>query len=469
VLIAKLAFRGLIRHRMRTFFTLGAIAIGTFFLLVFMAFSEGGLGDMVELAVRQGTSGHVVVQAKGYGRTAAMDLLVERGDEIRRQIKERMPEARVVLRVFGGGMAASASDSVGVQFAGVEPGLESRVSELARKVRQGVYLGARPSEVDAAERRLRQIEPGPTAVGVAEPKPIVPDDPQPPGGTIQPLPSKTPGVLWCARPAPRGTQGPRPVVIGTQLAQTLRLGLCDKLVIRAQGLGAQEEGHFRIVGLFQTGSLDLDGFFAQIHLADAQRLLSLENGVHQVAVMLGSAKEATEAVRTIGKALGHDESLEVLSWDEAMPQMAEFVMFKAVSGWVFIAVVILIVAIGVANTVLMSVMERTREFGVIRAMGSGPGRIFALVLTEGAMIGAFGALAGLALALPMLHYLSTTGIVYDKPVEAAGVAIQAVKAHATPLSIAFGCVVVFVITLLSAVPPAIRAARLRMLDALYRG
>lgn len=450
MLIAKLALRGLRRHRLRTLFTLGAISVGTFFLLVFMAFSEGGLEGMVELAVRQGTAGHVVVQAKGYGRTAALDLLVERSDDLRRQIEAQVPGARVVRRVFGGGMAASASDSVGIQFAGVEPRREEAFSELARRIRKGVYLGAQVAVVEAAERRLGRIEPRPTPVGEGAP----------PSGA---------GPLWCARPARPGEQAPRPVVLGVQLAQTLRLGLCDKLVIRAQGLGAQEEGHFRIVGLFQTGSLDIDGFFAQILLDDAQRLLALDQGVHQAAVMLGGIGESERAASAIRHALRGDESLEILTWREAMPQMAEFVQFKAVSGWVFVAVVILIVAIGVANTVLMSVMERTRELGVMRALGAGPGRIFGLVVAEGALLGLFGALLGFAFAMPMLHYLSTTGIQYEKPVEAAGVAIQSVKAHAEPLSLLLGCVGVFLVTVVSSVAPALRAARLRMLDALYRG
>jgi ABC-type lipoprotein release transport system permease subunit len=183
--------------------------------------------------------------------------------------------------------------------------------------------------------------------------------------------------------------------------------------------------------------------------------------------MLDGIAAAERAGKRLRRAFAGDDSLEILTWDQAMPEMAEFVWFKAVSGWVFVAVVILIVAIGVANTVFMSVMERTREFGVMRALGAGPGRIFGLVLAEGVLLGLLGVLIGLALATPMLHYLANTGIRYEKPVEVTGVAIDAVRAKATPHTLLLGCLGVLFVAVLASVFPALRAARLRVLKALH--
>lgn len=433
MLTLKLAFRGLWRHRMRTLFTLIAVAFGHLFLLVSVSLSEGGLMEMVEIAIRQGTAGHVVVQAEGYQKSAAVELIVEDGEAVRKTIRRRLKRGQLLLRAFGGGLVSSASDSVGIRFTGVEPQRERRVSELARRLNRGVYLGATSEQIDDAEKRLKKKD-----------------------------------VLSCARPAAAGDAAPHQVVIGAQLAKTLRVDLCDGITLQAQGLGAQEQLKLRVVGVFYTGNQNLDGYYANITLTDARRLLRLGEGVHQVAVILPSQKGSVAAARTVRESLGTDTSLDVLTWDKAMPEMAEFIGMKKSSGFVFIFIVVIILAIGVLNTVLMSVMERVREFGVMRALGAGPERILALVLTEGALLGAIGVAAGVVLSLPLIHYLETTGIVYPKPMEAAGVSIQAFKAKLELGTLITYSVGLFLTTVLASLIPALRAARVHVLKAVHQ-
>ena len=429
MLTIKLAFRGLWRHRMRTLFTLSAIAFGHMFFLVFMSMSDGGLGEMVELAIRQGSAGHVVVQAKGYQKARAVELLVPDGEAVRRTINKSVGKGVVVRRVFGGGLARSSSGSVGVFFAGVEPARERKVSQLAKAVKRGVYLNANVATIKKAEKK--------------------------------------PGELWCALPPKPGMAAVKQVLVGEQLARTLKLGLCDKMVLNAQGLGDRKRVELRIVGMFRIGSDQLDAFFMQISIDVGQWLLHLNGGVHQVALIIDSAENAHAARDKMKSAIGQGDALEILAWDEAMPEMAEFVWFKKVSGFVFIGIVIFIVAIGVLNTVFMSVMERTREIGVMRALGTKPGLVLRLVLAEGAVLGVLGVGLGIIFAYPILYYLEHVGIVYPKPVEAAGVTIAAFKGKLYTSSLVHGSLAVFLITVLAAVPPAIRAARIRVLRALH--
>ncbi len=429
MLTIKMAFRGLWRHRMRTVFTLSAIAFGHMFLLVFMSMSEGGLAEMVELAIRQGSAGHVVVQAKGYQKSRAVELLVPDGETVRRSMEKSVGKGTVVRRVFGGGLARSSSGSVGVFFAGVEPAREIKVSQLAKAVKHGVYLNSDLAAIKKAEKK--------------------------------------PGELWCARPTKPGMTAVKQVMVGAELAKTLKLGLCDKMVLNAQGLGDRKRVELRIVGMFRIGSDQLDAFFMQIPIEVAQWLLHLNQAVHQVALIIDSADGAHAARDRVKSALGQPDSLEILAWDEAMPEMAEFVWFKMVSGYVFIAIVIFIVAIGVLNTVFMSVMERTREIGVMRALGTRPTSVMAQVLAEGAVLGLLGVGLGILIAWPILHYLETTGIVYPEPVEAVGVTIAAFKGKLHTSSLIVGSVIVFLITVMASVPPAIRAARIEVLRAIH--
>ena len=446
MLTLKLAFRGLWRHRMRTMFTLIAVAFGHLFLLVTVSLSEGGLMEMVEIAIRQGTAGHVVVQAEGYQKTAAVELVVEDGAAVRKRIRTRLPQGRILLRVFGGGLASTASDSIGIRFTGVEPRREGQVSVLAKHLIRGVYLDASAADVKRARARLAQEAVTRKAQG-------------------KPAPS---GHLDCLRPPRPGEPDIHPVVIGARLAETLRVDLCGGLRLQAQGLGAQEQQKFHVVGIFQTGNETLDGYYVHLRLSDAQRLLRLGHAVHQVAVILDSQERTRSVAAAVRDVLRDDSSLAVLTWDKAMPEMAEFIAMKKSSGWVFIFIVMLIMAIGVLNTVLMSVMERVREFGVMRALGAGPGRILGLVLTEGALLGLLGVTLGLLISWPLIHYLETTGIVYPKPMSAVGVTVTSIKARLELSTLVYFSLGLFLTTVAATLMPALRAARVKVLSAVHQ-
>jgi lipoprotein-releasing system permease protein len=427
----KLALRGLWRHRLRSGVTLVVIAFGHFMLIVFMALSDGVHEQMIEVGLRQGTAGHVVVQARGYQQERAVELLVPAPNAVRNTIAQALPGAEVVLRVYGGGLARTAENAVGVLFAGVEPGREERVSDLPNRITRGVYLGASAEAIRRAEQR--------------------------------------PGELWCARGDGPGVRV-HPVVVGAELARTLRIGLCDKLVLDAQGLAEVESAQLRVVGLFETGQSDLDGFFLHLELPAAQRLLHLGEGVHQVAVFLESSAGAAAAAREIRARLRAD--LAVLPWDEAMPELAEFIWLDDASYYIFVVILFLIVGIGVLNTVLMSVMERTRELGLLRALGATPGRTFRLVLLEALLLGFLGIAVGWILALPVHHHLESTGLDLGLFVEGGfhggGVAVSGVvraKLHAGSAGVA--TLSIWGMALLSAIYPAARAARLHVLKAIH--
>jgi ABC-type lipoprotein release transport system permease subunit len=435
MLTLKLAIRGLWRHKIRTIITLAAVVMGHLLFLLFLSMNDGGHEHMIEMGVRQGRAGHVVIQADGYQKSRSVELLITRPQALRKKVAAAAPDARVALRAFGGGLARSSADSVGVMFAGVEPRKEARVSELPHQIVAGVYLDASPQQVAAAEKK--------------------------------------PDELWCVQPGNQknGAVLTRPVVIGVRLAESLRVSLCDKIVINAQGMGSQEAQKFRVVGIFKTGNVDLDAFFVQMRLADTQKLLHLGDGVHQLAAFTESSRYADALERKLQKVARERPGLVVLSWDEAMPELAEFIWLDEASGWVFAFVVVIIIGIGVLNTVLMSVIERTREFGVMRALGTSPWRIVSVVLLEGVFLGVVGLVLGTLLALYPLHYLAETGIDFSEmvgggAVEAGGVAMTVVKGKLYPSSVVVEMIIIFAMTFLASVYPAVRAAKLKVLRAI---
>lgn len=433
----KLVLRGLWRHKLRTAITLFAVIFGHFLGLIFIAMNGGGHITMIELGLRQASAGHVVLQAPGYQQSRSVELLVPDAAALRAEIEAALPRAKTAMRVFGGGLARTSSDSVGVLLAGVESGREKALSEIPRTVRRGVYLGASAEEISAAEEKEKE--------------------------------------LWCARPVVEGSPGIRQIVVGEQLARTLKLSLCDKLVLDVQGMGSRESEQFRVVGVFKTGNADLDAFAVHIALADVQRLLHVNSDVHQIAIFVDSVEQSAATAEKLRSTLSakHRRSAEVLTWDEALPEMAEFMWIDEASAWVFLIILYLIVAIGVVNTMMMSVMERTRELGIMRALGATPWRIMRLVLAEGAVIGVIGVVVGTALAMPILSYLATTGIDLTSyteggAMEAGGVAMTVITAKITTREIINAAVAVFLMAVGAALYPALRAARIRVLKAIYR-
>jgi len=442
----KLAFRGLWRHKIRTLITVGAIFTSHCWGLVFLSMNDGGHELMIEMGIRQGRAGHVVVQAKDYQKTQAVELLVTDPERVRKTVKQRVPKSRVVLRAFGGGLARSANDAVGVMFAGVEPDQERHIDDLAKKIVRGVYLGASETAIRKAEVREAKRKTNGRKLG--------------------------PKGLWCARKAGPDEPPRQPVVIGVRMAKTLRVGLCDKLILDVQGMGDKEQAKMLVVGIFKTGTADLDAFTLQAPLKVVQRLLHIGTGVHQVAIFVGSIKRTTDTVAAIRGPI-EDGSLVVLPWDKAMPEMAEFIWLDEASGYIFMVILYLIVMIGVLNTVLMSVMERTREFGVMRALGAGPWRIVGLVLAEGLFLGMLGVVVGLVLAAYPLYYLETTGInvaafTAGEAMEAGGVSMTVVKGKLYLLGTIWACGIIVAMTVVAAIYPAIRAAKVQVLKAIHQ-
>ncbi len=251
------------------------------------------------------------------------------------------------------------------------------------------------------------------------------------------------------------------------------MGLGDKVVLMAQRKGQIESRLFRVRGIFLTGSDEMDAFYAQVPLEAAQQALGLGAGVNQISVHLKNPDETHAATRKIAAALA-GAPLEILPWQKALPQLHEFVVLDNGSLYVIVLVIALIVALGILNTILMSVLERRHEFGVILALGMSPGRLAAMVLTESLLIGliaaALGAGLGSLLSWPLVHY----GVDFAKAMgqagtTAAGVSISGlVHGDLSGAKVALFSGLACAVTVVSALYPTWKAARLGPVQAMHQ-
>lgn len=260
------------------------------------------------------------------------------------------------------------------------------------------------------------------------------------------------------------------VVIGRKLAKTLNAGIGDELLLLTQSTeGGIAADLYTIRGMLGTVGAGIDGGAVFLNEGAFRELLDLPTGAHQVTVRVPEELDlaaTTDAVEALAP------GLDAMSWRELMPLIATWLdSTRGLIGIVY-AIIYIAVAILVLNAMLMAVFERIREFGVMKAIGYSPAMVFAVITVESAIQTALGTLIGLVLALPVMAYLSTTGIDTGAlgGMEMMGMSMQQNWLGIyTPDVVAVPIATLWIMVGVAALLPALRAARIGPLDAMrYR-
>jgi len=271
------------------------------------------------------------------------------------------------------------------------------------------------------------------------------------------------------RPAPGDERG---ILIGEKLAQRLKVEVGSKvrlMVQRADGeLGAEL---YRVRGIFHSLSPAISQRRVMVSESSARALLGVGEIAHQIVIQLDRAADTDREAEHLRAKLG--PRYEVLSYGDLIPMLRT--MERLSDNIVLFAAVFIygLVGLGILNTMLMSVLERTREFGVLRAIGTRPGRVVAQVLGESFWIGTLGAALGLAAGLTLTWYGSTHALIDiggatgGEAIEYSGAVLRtAVKTRFSPGDALKAASLIYVMALLTAVYPAWKVARLSPAQAL---
>jgi len=403
-ILLKIAWRNLWRKPRRTVLTVTTISLGLTLLLISLGLGDGSHEQMIESAVHMG-SGHVLVQQQGYQEKGGVARLLsaEEIDSVEswgQEMKSQFPIRHLLRRTFVSGLASSADGSTGVQIIGIQPRGEEQASDFAEKLIDGEFL------TDQDRDR---------------------------------------------------------VILGEGVALKLSVEVGQKLVLMAQGADTQEihSRLVRVAGILRTGLEEQDQVLLLLPLASSQEFLDLGAGVHQLAFLMQDARRSEELA---GLGQQRFSALEVLSWGEALPELKEFIRIDDGGSYVMNVIFFMLISFTVLNTLLMSVLERGREFALLHCLGLTPGRRFALVLLEAFFIAAFSALLGFGMGYGVHLYLKQYGLpldlFYSVDISAAGVAFDPVLYSALSAArILQAMVLVFGMTLILSLAPAWRAAR----------
>jgi lipoprotein-releasing system permease protein len=262
---------------------------------------------------------------------------------------------------------------------------------------------------------------------------------------------------------------PCPLLLGTELAGQLDAGLGDSLdlfspVFRPTAVGLMprmEKG--RVAGTFQTGYYEYDSGLAYMRLGDAQRLFDADGVVNQIAVRTRSLEDA-QRVRDAIQAMDNGVSFWVADWQRMNANLFKALQMEKIIMFIILGCMVLVSAVNIVSTLVMVVMEKQKQIGVLRSLGFSQGGVMRIFLFQGLYIGGAGGLLGFLLGLAVCWIIAVCpikipggGSVYyieNLPVQVMGSDLGLVGA------------VAFFTCLLAAVYPALQAAKLDPVEAI---
>ncbi len=401
----RMAWRNLWRHGRRTWLTVGAMIFSNS-LLVFSISLQFGSYDMMIDNTLQAYSGHLQLQHPRYLDEPRMRYAVADAEATAQRWRDRLGLASISARASGFALASSKQRSYGIQVLGVDARHEPLVSTLPGLVKQGRYL-----------------EPG------------------------------------------RREE----IVIGAALARNLQVGLGDELTFLGSGFDDSfAAGVVNIVGIFESGIADLDRSMAQVNLGYFQDAFAMGSHGHSIVLRAPRIDDVAALQQAIQALPVNPEDSVLRDWDELQPGLRQAIQADMTSAWFMYIVLIVLVAFSVLNTQLMSVLERTREFGVMMALGLKPQRLARLVLLETSLMTSLGLVLGIGVGFLVTWYLSVAGFSYPGMAEMADKfnlpermypAISVLSLTLGPAVVAAGC-------LLAALYPALRLYRLLPIEAM---
>jgi len=411
--LLKLSARSVGRNVRRSVLTSAAMVVGLALLIFSRALASGTHEQWIDSAVALGT-GHVAIQAPGYLETAKLE---DRLDSVAAGRATAAVQATLgptelaawAPRLTVEGLASSASSALPVQVLGVDPDREAAFSQFDERLQEGRYL--------EEDDRLSAY-------------------------------------------------------VGVELARRLELDVGGRFVLTAQTATGDVEGQLvRVVGIFRTAIPEMDEGLIHIPIETARSWLEAPGAVTTIATLLTAAAMTDQAVSELRAATADAPELEVLGWEETSPELHDAIVIDDVGDYVFHGILFAIVALAILNSVMMAVLGRRREFGILQAMGLTGAETGWVVFGEGLFLTAASGVVGV-----IVGYLFTWGFFRDgldfsalmsSDMSFSGTIIDPVIVPEFHISqILLSAYSIFVVGALASIYPALRATRFDVAEAM---
>ena len=341
-----IAFRNVTRNSKSNRFVIASIALGLASLFWIKCIFIGHNDNMINVATSTFIGGVQIhsrefLQSKSISHHFAYAPVEE--------TLKKTPGIHWAKRIFFPALLSTSSDSsLGIIY-GIEPESESQVTELKKNLKQGNYLSPEPNQS-------------------------------------------------CTQ---------KEIYLSERLASKLNVGLQDKIVVMGQAIdGTTGNDLFRVAGLYNSGSSDFDETHSFINFQCAQEIASLPNQTHEIVLKSDEIPDQQQQLYLQNQFSANHEldHLEVTTWREFIPNLATMVRMNTGVTNMITLVFFLITTLGVVNSMLMSVFERTKEFGILLALGVTPNQIKRVILYESFILAVFSGIIGAIIGFTLVSY-----------------------------------------------------------------
>jgi len=404
-ILIRIAWRNVLRNKRRTLLSGLAVGIG----LAAMIFVNGLFTGMLESMIRTATEtflGEGQIHAEGFMDTLEVERTIHDSERVLKDLTTEEAIKRFTPRTVSFSMLSSAGGVKSVMLYGIEPASERDISLVDESIREGSYLA--------------------------------------------------------------GNDANR-ILIGSKTAETLEVGIGDRIVVTvAQAhTGELAQEMFRVGGIFHMGVREADSGLAFVHIEKARQLLGLGQGVHEIALEFRSLDMAADLSLPFWKKYSTGGN-EAISWKQLVPQLESVIKMSRLSTVIIMFLVFAVVGLTIMNSLFMSLHERMFEFGVLRAIGTRPSGMAAIILLEALSLSVISIVIGAVLGLAFTAYFAQHGINY-KGIEFAGVTLtELIYPVFTAEQFTLFPLLVVLFSLAAAFYPAVYAARLTPARAMRR-
>ena len=404
--ILRIAWRNVWRNRLRSSIVILAATIGLFGGLAVSGLSKGMVLDMVRKALENQVS-NIQIHNKDFVENNEVAFLMKNTSGIINRIKADKEVKAVCQRTKSFGMASTASKAAGVMINGIEPENEKQVTKIYQKLTDslGTYF--------ASKKKNR-------------------------------------------------------ILIGEKLAKTLNAKIKSKIVITFQDYDGNLTGaSFRVEGIFKTQNSMFDELNVFVLKSDIDKLLNLPpNSAHEIAVLLDDYKQAPHTADRLKTIVPQDYIVE--GWSELDPflklssSMIQFMLL------IFMTIILLALGFAIVNTMLMVILERTKELGMIMAVGMNRFKVFRMIMYETTILALLGGVFGILVSAVFTWYFGNVGIDISAVGEGfAAMGYSTVMYPMLELSDYFQVAMLVLFTgIIASIFPTIRALKMKPVEAI---
>lgn len=407
-MIFSIAWKNVWRNKLRSLIVILSISLGLLGGLFYLGFSNGMVQHQISSSIKTQIS-NIQLHHPEYLINDEMKYSIDNPESVINKIKTIGEVKSATYRIKGPAMISSAITGTGVTINGVDPAQEMKVTNLYERIVEGDYF----------KTKLRD-----------------------------------------------------PIVIGKKLADKLKVKIKSKIVITIQDMsGNITYGAFRVVGIYKTENSGFDKTSVFVLKEDLTNLIGFdENKATEIAVALRDNDSTVVVAKKIEELFASDISakkMEVETWQEIQPALKMLNDMTIQFTMIFVVIILVALSFGIVNTMLMAIMERVRELGMLMAIGMSKLRVFLMIMLETVFLSVTGGVLGVAFSWIAIEVTNKTGI--DLSAVAEGLNAWGYSSFVRPtLGVSYYILIValvFITAMIASIFPARKALKLKPAEA----